>query len=119
MKRNITFAVVSAAFAVAIVSYETLEMGFMGAMGFDPYAESNYVHDNTILEDYQVWGTRGYLKNVAVDNVQDYEAKLLHHLRTDQTALLSQIATEKKLTDEIEAKIKDVLDAFTKSYTAG
>ncbi|WP_298911919.1 F0F1 ATP synthase subunit alpha [uncultured Algimonas sp.] len=64
-------------------------------------------------------GTRGYLANVAVGDVQDYEAKLLHHLRTDQTALLSDIGTQKKLTDEIEAKVKDVLDAFTKSYTAG
>jgi F-type H+-transporting ATPase subunit alpha len=64
-------------------------------------------------------GTRGYLADVAVADVQDYEAKLLQHLRTDQTALLSQIATEKKLSDEIEGKVKDVLDAFTKSYTAG
>ena len=64
-------------------------------------------------------GTRGYLANVDVADVQDYEAKLLNHLRTDQTALLSEIATEKKLSDEIEAKVKDVLDAFTKSYTAG
>ncbi|MGB6319423.1 MAG: F0F1 ATP synthase subunit alpha [Litorimonas sp.] len=64
-------------------------------------------------------GTRGYLQNVAVKNVQDYEAKLLQHLRTDQTALLTDIATEKKLTEAIESKIKDVLDAFTKSYTAG
>ncbi|MEM7729082.1 MAG: F0F1 ATP synthase subunit alpha [Pseudomonadota bacterium] len=63
-------------------------------------------------------GTRGYLANVAVGDVQDYEEKLLNHLRADHTSLLSSIATEKKLTDEIEAQIKDVLDAFTKSYTA-
>ena len=57
-------------------------------------------------------GTRGYLSSVAVANVQDYEAKLLNHLRGDQTALLNKIATERKLTDEIEGQIKDVLDAF-------
>ena len=63
-------------------------------------------------------GTRGYLSNVAVEDVQDYEAKLLAHLRTDQTALLSKIATEKKLTDEIEATMKSVLESFTNNYTA-
>ncbi|MGB6230432.1 MAG: F0F1 ATP synthase subunit alpha [Litorimonas sp.] len=63
-------------------------------------------------------GTRGYLKNVAVGDVQDYEEKLLAHLRNDQTALLSDIASQKKLTDEIESRMKDVLEAFTTNYLA-
>jgi len=63
-------------------------------------------------------GTRGYLAKVAVGDVQDYEAKLLAHLRNDQKALLSDIAKQKKLTDEIEGKVKDVLEAFTSGYTA-
>ncbi|GLQ19280.1 F0F1 ATP synthase subunit alpha [Algimonas porphyrae] len=63
-------------------------------------------------------GTRGYLQNVAVADVQDYEEKLLAHLRSDHTALLSSIATDKKLTDAIEANVKDVLEAFTSSYVA-
>jgi len=63
-------------------------------------------------------GTRGYLKDVAVGDVQDYEAKLLAHIRGDQKALLNDIASQKKLTDEIEGKIKDVLEAFTSNYTA-
>jgi F-type H+-transporting ATPase subunit alpha len=63
-------------------------------------------------------GTRGYLANVAVTDVQDYEAKLLSHIRSDQKALLSDISTQKKLTDEIEGKIKDVLEAFTSNYTS-
>jgi F-type H+-transporting ATPase subunit alpha len=63
-------------------------------------------------------GTRGYLKEVAVADVQDYEAKLLAHLRGEQTALLNSIATEKKLTDDIEGTMKSVLDAFTTNYLA-
>ena len=63
-------------------------------------------------------GTRGYLDGVAVGDVQKYEANLLAHLRGDQKALLSDIATGKKLTDEIEGKIKDVLKAFTDNFTA-
>jgi F-type H+-transporting ATPase subunit alpha len=61
-------------------------------------------------------GTRGYLAKIAVNDVQDYEAKLLSHIRSDQKALLSDISTQKKLTDEIEGKIKDVLEAFTSNY---
>jgi len=63
-------------------------------------------------------GTRGYLDNVAVGDVQKYEAQLLTHLRGDQTALLSQIASEKKLSDEVEGKIKDVLKSFTDNFAA-
>jgi F-type H+-transporting ATPase subunit alpha len=63
-------------------------------------------------------GTRGYLKDVTVVDVQDYEAKLLAHLRGEQTALLSSIATEKKLTEDIEGTMKSVLDSFTSNYLA-
>jgi len=63
-------------------------------------------------------GTRGYLDTVAVGDVQRYEAQLLAHLRGDQTALLSDIATGKKVTDEIEDKIKSVLKSFTDNFTA-
>jgi F-type H+-transporting ATPase subunit alpha len=63
-------------------------------------------------------GTRGYLAKIAVSDVQDYEAKLLSHIRTDQKALLSDISTQKKLTDEIEGKIKEVLEVFTANYTS-
>ena len=63
-------------------------------------------------------GTRGYLDGVSVSDVQKYEAQLLTHLRGDQSALLSQIASEKKLSDEIEGKIKDVLKSFTDNFAA-
>ena len=63
-------------------------------------------------------GTRGYLDGIPAKSVQAYEAQLLTHLRGDQKALLSDIATGKKLTDEIEGKIKDVLKAFTDNFAA-
>jgi len=63
-------------------------------------------------------GTRGYLDGVDVKAVQKYEEQLLAHLRGDQKALLSEIATGKKLTDEIEGKIKDVLKSFTDNFAA-
>ena len=63
-------------------------------------------------------GTRGYLDSVPVKAVQKYEAELLAHLRADQSGLLNDIATGKKLTDEIENTLKSVLDTFTKNFAA-
>ncbi len=61
-------------------------------------------------------GTRGYLDTVAVDNVTRYEAELLTFLRGQKKSLLSKIAEEKALTDEIESGIKDALEEFAKSF---
>ena len=63
-------------------------------------------------------GTRGYLDGVPVKSVQTYERDLLAHLRTDQKTLLADIASEKKLTDEIEDRLKTVLENFTTKFTA-
>jgi len=63
-------------------------------------------------------GTRGYVDGVAVDDIQRYEADLLAHLRGQQTDLLADIKSSKKLTDEAEEKLKSVLDAFTKNFAA-
>ena len=61
-------------------------------------------------------GTRGYLDDVTVENVTRYEAELLTFLRGQKKSLLSNIAEEKALTDEVESGIKDALDEFTKSF---
>ena len=63
-------------------------------------------------------GTRGYLDGVDVKKVTDYEAKLLVEIRTNQKDLLAEIEKEGKLTSEIESKITDLLDSFTKQYGA-
>jgi F-type H+-transporting ATPase subunit alpha len=63
-------------------------------------------------------GTRGYLDGVPVKSVQKYEKELLAHLNADQGALLNDIATGKKLTDELEATLKSVLETFTKNFAA-
>ncbi|NBC21675.1 MAG: F0F1 ATP synthase subunit alpha, partial [Alphaproteobacteria bacterium] len=61
-------------------------------------------------------GTRGYLDDVTVENVTRFEAELLTFLRGQKKSLLSKIAEEKALTDEVESGIKDALDEFTKSF---
>ena len=63
-------------------------------------------------------GTRGYLDGIPVKSVQKYEKELLAHLQADHKSLLSSIASEKKLTDDLEATLKSALDSFTKNFAA-
>ena len=61
-------------------------------------------------------GTRGYLDKVDLKDVTRYEKELLAHLRGANKDLLTKIATEKALTDDIEAGIKKALDDFTSKF---
>jgi len=61
-------------------------------------------------------GTRGYLDKVAVGDVRKYEKELLTHLKTDHSAVLADIASGKKLTDDIEGRLKSVLETFTNNF---
>jgi F-type H+-transporting ATPase subunit alpha len=61
-------------------------------------------------------GTRGYLDKVELKDVTRFEKELLAHLRGANKDLLTKIAAEKALTDEIEAEIKKALDDFTSKF---
>ena len=63
-------------------------------------------------------GTRGYLDAIPVKSVQSYESSLLSYLKSEQKSLLSDIASQKKLTDDIEDRLKSALDAFAKQFEA-
>lgn len=61
-------------------------------------------------------GTKGYLDEVAVANVSDYEQKLLDDLRTNGKDILKAIRDQQKLDDKLEADVKKFLEKFTKGY---
>jgi len=61
-------------------------------------------------------GTRGYLDQVKVNDVRQYEAELLRHLHADHADLLAAIRDEKKLSDDSEGKLTSVVDSFTKNF---
>ena len=58
----------------------------------------------------------GYLDNIEVDQVKDFQAKLEEYLTTRKESLLADIAKEKALTDGIVSGLKSALDDFSKSY---
>ncbi len=61
-------------------------------------------------------GTRGYLDGIEVKQVQAYEKELLVHLKGQHADFLKEIKTGKKLTDELEGKLKDILSNFTSNF---
>jgi F-type H+-transporting ATPase subunit alpha len=61
-------------------------------------------------------GTRGYLDPVAVADVGRYQSELLNRLHGDHPDLLEKIRTQKTLSEELEAELRGVLDAFGKMF---
>ena len=61
-------------------------------------------------------GVNGYLDTLEVSQVGPFEQGLLASLRGDHQALLDQIRDDAKLTDESEGKLKDVIEAFAKTF---
>jgi len=61
-------------------------------------------------------GTRGYLDGIATANVRRFEQELLSHMHGQNQAVLDTIRTQKELKADTEAKLKDILAAFAKSF---
>jgi F-type H+-transporting ATPase subunit alpha len=61
-------------------------------------------------------GTRGYLDAIPVSEVGRFEAELLSRLHGPHADLLEAIRTQKVLNDELEARLRSVLDAFAASF---
>ncbi|MBI2485094.1 F0F1 ATP synthase subunit alpha [Candidatus Uhrbacteria bacterium] len=56
--------------------------------------------------------TNGYLDDVAVEKVGDFEQGLLGYLRANKEDLLKLIQKEKAITEEVEAGLKTVMNEF-------
>jgi F-type H+-transporting ATPase subunit alpha len=61
-------------------------------------------------------GTRGYLDNVAVERVNDYESALLADIKANGKDILKAIKEQKEITDDTEQKLKDYLEKFTAGF---
>ncbi|EAU41060.1 F0F1 ATP synthase subunit alpha [Fulvimarina pelagi HTCC2506] len=61
-------------------------------------------------------GTNGYLDDLKVDQVGDFEEGLLNAMRNDHKDVLDAIAEKKALSDEIKDKLKSAVDKFKKNF---
>jgi F-type H+-transporting ATPase subunit alpha len=61
-------------------------------------------------------GTNGYLDAVPVDQVTDYEARMLAFVRSEHGQVLDTIRDTKEFGDEVKKSTVAALDAFAKQY---
>jgi F-type H+-transporting ATPase subunit alpha len=62
-------------------------------------------------------GVNGHLDNVPVAKILTWEADFIAHLKTNETDLLATIDKEGALSKDLEARLKDVVVSFTKSFS--
>jgi F-type H+-transporting ATPase subunit alpha len=63
-------------------------------------------------------GINGYLDTLSIKDVSAYEAMLYERLDTTHKELSKEILTHKKLTDEIEAEIKELVKDLAEEFGA-
>ncbi|MEK7181533.1 MAG: F0F1 ATP synthase subunit alpha, partial [Patescibacteria group bacterium] len=61
--------------------------------------------------------TRGFLDDVAVEEVARFERELLAYLETEGKEVLAMIQKEKALTEEVEGKLKECIAEFKKVFS--
>ena len=62
-------------------------------------------------------GVNGHLDGVPVAKVLAWEADFLAHLRSNESDLLATIDKEGALSKDLDARLKDVIVSFTKSFS--
>ena len=75
---------------------------------YTPYEQEDQV--------VSIWaGTHGYLDDIPVEDVHEYEAGLLDYVRSNST-VPAAIRETGKLTDETETALKEAVAAFTQQF---
>ncbi len=60
--------------------------------------------------------TNHFMENIGVDNVGDYEEKLIDFMNTGYPEIGRDIKSEGKISDETDAKLKEALKKFTDKF---
>lgn len=63
-------------------------------------------------------GVRGYLDKLDPSKIGKFEQQFLQHIKTSHSDLLNTIATEGKISDATDAKLKGIVNDFLTSFLA-
>ncbi|MDI3308638.1 MAG: F0F1 ATP synthase subunit alpha [Acetobacteraceae bacterium] len=63
-------------------------------------------------------GTRGYLDKIAVNQVTEFERRMLSEMKATRPEILEAIRTDREIKKETEDKLVAFLDGFAKSFAA-
>ncbi len=58
----------------------------------------------------------GFTKSIPVDKVNDFIDQLIQEIRVNHPEYLTEILEEKAISDELDAKLKDVMSSYVESY---
>ncbi|MCZ7555301.1 MAG: F0F1 ATP synthase subunit alpha [Bacteroidia bacterium] len=61
-------------------------------------------------------GINGFLDEIPLEEVARFEKEYVEHLKTRHPEVINEIADEKKLSDELQAKMKAILKEFSASF---
>jgi F-type H+-transporting ATPase subunit alpha len=61
-------------------------------------------------------GTAGYLDDVPIEKVSEFERGLLRYLASDHADLEKDIAENKQISDETESKLRAAIEEFKKGF---
>jgi len=57
-------------------------------------------------------GVNGFLDDIDVDQIKDFEKRFLHFLETKHQTLLDEISTKKEFSDELKSKLDSLIKEF-------
>ncbi|CAF9920826.1 MAG: Alpha subunit of the F1 sector of mitochondrial F1F0 ATP synthase [Gomphillus americanus] len=63
-------------------------------------------------------GVNGHLDSIPVNKILQWEADFIAHLKSNESDLLATIDKEGALSKDLEARVKEVVVSFTKSFTS-
>lgn len=63
-------------------------------------------------------GTRGYMDDIELSKIKDFEKKLIDWIKRNKNSLLEEIKVKKELTKEIEDNLKEAIKEFKSQYKA-
>jgi F-type H+-transporting ATPase subunit alpha len=61
-------------------------------------------------------GTHGYADEIPIDQMMEWQEKLLRNIETTHTEILNDIAERKELSSEIETELRQAIEAFNRSW---
>ena len=61
-------------------------------------------------------GTKGYLDEFPISAISDFEDKLLSYVEKGNPGIFRKIREEKKISDELDAEIHEVLKDFVEEF---
>lgn len=63
-------------------------------------------------------GVNGYLDSVPVNKILQWESDFLAHLKANEADLMATIDKEGAISKDLEARLRDTISTFTKSFLA-